>query len=96
MATSRGELILALDLYLRFRDALPSKDSAEVIELSTFLSRNHAQDPADATYRNPNGVYMKMNNFRHFDPEYIADGRVGLERGNKLEEVVWKEFGRSS
>ena len=35
---------------------------------------------------------MKMMNFRRFDPQYTADGKVGLTRGNKLEAVVWKEF----
>ena len=90
---TRDELILALDFYLRFRDALPSKDSAEVTELSKFLSRHgSARGVGDTTYRNANGVYMKMNNFRRFDPEYTVDGKVGLERGNKLEGVVWDEF----
>lgn len=35
---------------------------------------------------------MKMMNFRRFDPEYTIDGKVGLVRGNKLEEAVWNEF----
>jgi hypothetical protein len=39
-----------------------------------------------------NGVYMKMMNFRRFDPEYASEGKVGLTRGNKDEEVVWNEF----
>jgi len=33
---------------------------------------------------------MKLMNFRRFDPEYTAAGKVGLTRGNKDEEVVWK------
>jgi len=43
-------------------------------------------------YRNPNGVYMKMMNFRRFDPAFTADGGKGLTKGNKLEAVVWAEF----
>jgi predicted HNH restriction endonuclease len=91
---TREELVLALDLYLRHRAAPPSKDSEEVAELSTLLGRlAGARGLTDAqTFRNANGVYMKMMNFRRFDPEYTADGRVGLSRGNKLEEVVWNEF----
>jgi predicted HNH restriction endonuclease/predicted RNA-binding protein with PUA-like domain len=91
---SRDELILALDLYLRFRDALPSKDSVELTELSSFLgTMGRAKGGGEAqTFRNVNGVYMKMMNFRRFDPEYTADGKVGLVRGNKLEEAVWNEF----
>jgi len=91
---SRNELILALDLYLRFRDAPPSKDSVEVRELSSFLATIGRQKGGGEaqTFRNANGVYMKMMNFRRFDPEYTADGKVGLVRGNKLEEAVWNEF----
>lgn len=93
-AWSRDELILALDLYLRFRDAPPGKDSEEVAELSAFLgrmARSLAVTEAE-TFRNANGVYMKMMNFRRFDPEYTTDGKVGLTRGNKEEETVWNEF----
>jgi predicted HNH restriction endonuclease/predicted RNA-binding protein with PUA-like domain len=91
---SRNELILALDLYLRLRDAPPSKDSVEVAELSSFLATmDRAKGVGEAqTFRNANGVYMELMNFRRFDPEYTADGKVGLMRGNKLEESVWNEF----
>jgi hypothetical protein len=93
-AWSRDELILALDLYLRFRTAPPGKDSEEVIELSAFLGRlGWGLGLTDAeTFRNVNGVYMKMMNFRRFDPEYTVEGKVGLTRGNKEEEVVWNDF----
>jgi len=93
-AWSRDELILALELYLRFRDAPPGKESQEVAELSAFLgrmARGQAVTEAE-TFRNANGVYMKMMNFRRFDPNYTADGKVGLTRGNKEEESVWNEF----
>lgn len=93
-AWSHDELILALDLYLRFRRMPPAKDSREVAELSAFLGRlGRARGLTEAeTYRNANGVYMKMMNFRRFDPEYTSDGKVGLTRGNKDEEVTWNEF----
>lgn len=91
---SRDELILALDLYLRHRGAPPAKDSSEVIELSDFLNQmGRVLGMVESeTYRNANGVYMKMMNYMHRDPEYIKDGRVGLTRGNKDEEFVWDEF----
>ena len=91
---SRDELILALDLYLRNRASPPGKDSPEVNELSEFLNKmGQALGLAETeTYRNANGVYMKMMNFRRFDAEYTKDGKVGLTRGNKDEEVVWREF----
>jgi predicted HNH restriction endonuclease len=93
-AWSRDELILALDLYVRFRRALPGKTSKEVAELSGLLGRiGRASGRAEeSTYRNVNGVYMKMMNFRRFDPEYTTEGKVGLIRGNKEEESVWAEF----
>lgn len=91
---SRDELILALDLYLRHRDQPPGKSSDEVIELSETLNRlAHAVGRhGESTLRNLNGVYMKMMNFRSLDPEYTVDGRVGLSRGGKLDDVVWQEF----
>lgn len=93
-AWTRDELILALDLYLRHRASPPGKDSDEVAELSEFLNRiGQALGQGESeTYRNTNGVYMKMMNFRRFDPEYTNEGKVGLTRGNKDEEVVWNEF----
>jgi len=41
------------------------------------------------TYRNPNGVAMKLPNFGRFDS---ARGGVALDHGNRVEEVVWDEF----
>lgn len=90
----RDELILALDLYLRYRAFPLAKESAEVKELSDFLNKmGRALGAANAeTFRNANGVYMKLMNFRRFDPNYTNDGKVGLVRGNKDEEIVWLEF----
>lgn len=91
---TREELILALDLYLRHRASPPNKSSDEVAALSALLNTlKSANDGVEGgTFRNANGVYMKMMNFRRFDPEYTADGKVGLSRGGKLEEVVWNEL----
>jgi predicted HNH restriction endonuclease len=65
-----------------------------VIELSELLNRlGHILGYGAAEkFRNANGVYMKMMNFRRFDPEYTSIGRVGLTRGNKDEKSVWLEF----
>lgn len=95
-AWSRDELILALDLYLRFPGSPPGKSSFEVLELSELLASLAAASASKAgTYRNPNGVYMKMMNFRRFDPNYTSTGKVGLTRGNKLEEVIWDEYSKN-
>ena len=70
------------------------KDAKEVQDLSEFLNgmMRMLGGSGGATYRNPNGVYMKLMNFRRLDPKYTADGRVGLTRGNRDEELVWREF----
>jgi predicted HNH restriction endonuclease len=90
----RDELILALDVYIRHRQSPPGKASPEIVELSRLLVQLGALLNAQrsSTYRNPNGVYMKIMNFRRMDPQYTASGKVGLGRGNKLEAVVWSEF----
>jgi 5-methylcytosine-specific restriction enzyme A len=93
---TRDELILALELYMRNRASPPGKASVEVQELSTTLNKlGIALGFAENNkFRNANGVYMKMMNFRRFDPEYSASGKVGLTRGNKDEEEVAGVFRR--
>lgn len=91
---SRDELILALDLYMRHRDRPPRKTSTEIADLSRQLNRlgevlGHQHFDR---YRNVNGVYMKLMNFRRLDPAYTSRGRVGLTRGGSGEELVWSEF----
>lgn len=91
---TRDELILALDLYLRHRQAPPGKQSREVAELSQVLNALsvHLSATRNTVFRNPNGVYMKMMNFRSLDPLFTAEGKVGLTRGNKQDAEVWTEF----
>lgn len=91
---SRDELILALNLYMTSPTSPPGKTSMAVHELSDILNALGIQlrRGREATFRNADGVYMKMMNFRRFDPEVIASGKVGLTRGNKDEEVVWNEY----
>ncbi len=85
---SRDELIVALEFYLRHNPSIPGKASVEIAELSDLLNRmgQKIHGETSTTYRNPNGVYLKMMNLRRFDPDY--SGR-GMQRGNKDEETVW-------
>jgi predicted HNH restriction endonuclease len=85
---SRDEHILALDFYLRHKPHIPGKTSTEVIALSELLNRlqDKLGGPKTETFRNPSGIYMKLMNFRRFDPAYKG---AGLANGNKDEEVVW-------
>jgi len=91
---TRDELILALDLYMRHRSSPPGKTHAEVIALSNLLNvigRTFGHhDLRD--YRNPNGVALKLMNFRRLDPEYTSTGKVGMTHGNSDEERVWRLF----
>ena len=90
---SRDELILTLDLYVQFKGNPSGKTSKNILELSDLLNKMDAQiADRKADFRNPNGVYMKVMNFRRFDPIYISQGKKGLQRGGKLEEDVWHDF----
>jgi hypothetical protein len=90
---SRDELILALDLYMRLRPSFPDGRHPEVVELSQLLNRLAAvtETVGSAKFRNGNGVAMKLQNFRRFDPS--QEGR-GLSGGGKGEEEVWAIFAR--
>lgn len=90
----RDELIIALDVYVRHAGNPPGKGSAEIAELSDALNRlaQFLGLTRGERFRNINGVYMKLMNFRRLDPAFTATGRVGLSRGGRLEEEVWSEF----
>ena len=88
---TRDELILALELYFQGPNAHGNATEAQVIELSDILNRLPLHPPSERenAFRNPNGVRMKLSNFLRFDPNHEG---VGLARGNRLEEEVWKNF----
>lgn len=90
----RDELILALELYLTNSGSPPGKSSIEVARLSLLLKQLGAVlgFPMGEDHRNPNGVYMKVMNFRRFDPSFQSEGKVGLSHGAAGDEHVWKEF----
>lgn len=88
---SRDEHILALSFYLTYAPNIPDKTSKEVSELSLVLNNLAKRSGVTkaTNYRNTNGVYMKLMNFRRFDPGYTG---VGLEHGSKDEEIVWNLY----
>lgn len=88
---TRDEHIIALDFYLTHLPVIPGKESKEVQELSRVLNSLNSFLDHEKTekFRNPSGVYMKLMNFRRFDPSYTG---VGLAHGNKDEEVVWNLY----
>jgi 5-methylcytosine-specific restriction protein A len=93
---TRDELILALNLYLKHRPNPPGKNGKEIQDLSNTLNRlGDKLFPPESraeTFRNTDGVSMKLQNFRRLDPQYTAGGKKGLPRGAKADEEVWAEF----
>jgi len=93
---TRDELILALDVYLKYRPNPPGKGSLEISELSKVLNRlGERLFPPESradTFRNENGVYMKLMNFRRLDPQYTSEGKIGLQQGAEADQEIWGEF----
>ena len=92
---TEDEVILALDLYfkLEWKDMKP--DNEQVIEVSKLLNALPGQGRAvvgDAKYRNPNGVSMKLQNFRALDPHY--DGKA-FAHGSKIDRKVFERFAKT-
>lgn len=86
---SEEELILALDLYLRW--GLLDAANPAVTDLSKVLNNLtvHSERPDEARFRNPNGVALKLANFAAIDPNH--PGR-GMTRGGKRDAMVWDQY----
>jgi 5-methylcytosine-specific restriction enzyme A len=91
---TRDELIIALRLYMDWEGNPPGKGSKEIIGLSETLNKlgRLLGIVAGEDYRNANGVYMKLMNFRRFDETYQSQGKTGLMSGGKIEAEIWSEF----
>lgn len=87
----RDEIILALDLYFRLDSSKMTSSHPEIIELSKLLNRLPIHDvrPDEVKFRNPNGVNLKLNNFKAFDPSYTGKG---MKNFGKLDKKVFEEF----
>ena len=90
----RDELVLALALYATNPASPPRKESREVLHLSNLLKQMQQLkgEASEGTFRNPNGIYLKMMNFRALDPVFTTVGKKGMDRGGALERVVWDEY----
>ncbi|MGX9120307.1 HNH endonuclease [Mesorhizobium sp. BHbsci] len=88
------EHVLALDVYLTLKDSAFGKNHPAIVALSDLLQIAGEKSGRASTvkFRNVNGVYMKLMNFRRLDPAIQANGRVGLSRGSKTEVAVWKRY----
>ena len=87
----RDEVILSLDLYYRLESGKMHSGDKEIIELSELLNKLpiHALRPDAQKFRNPNGIALKLGNFKFIDPDY---GGTGLKGASKLDKEVFFEF----
>jgi len=89
------ELVLALDVYFREPRARQSKGDPAVADLSRVLRALPLpiERPDPERFRNVNGVFMKLQNFKAVDPDYTADGRTGLGAGaTRRERTLFERF----
>ncbi len=86
---SRGETILAMDLYFKLDRNIPSISDERVIFLSSILRGNpvYPNEVKNTSFRNPASVVFKISNIHN------AAGGTGLEHNSKLDKELWAKFG---
>ena len=85
---TRDEIILALDLYFELNSKNEEPSNPKVRELSLLLNKLSNSDNKLDSFRNPDGVSMKLQNLRFFDPNRTG----GLPAGSELDELVLNEY----
>jgi 5-methylcytosine-specific restriction protein A len=87
----RDEIILALDLYYNLEPKEMDHRNLKVIELSEILNKLpiHKDRKDNQKFRNPNGVGLKLSNFKAIDPDFVGKG---MDRYSKLDKEVFYEF----
>lgn len=90
---SRDETILLMDLYLHAPKA--GRTHPEVMALSALLraAANHDNRPRLASFRNPDGIAMRLRNFGRLDPRAPPERDRGLRPGGTVDAAVWHQFG---
>lgn len=90
----REEVILAMDLYVAAGalsgGSIPGKRSPQVLALSRVLKELSAYPKTQQgeTYRNPDGVYLKLTNLRAVETE----GEHGMTSYGQQDAAVWREY----
>ena len=77
---TRGESILALNLYLKLPFGKLHSGTPEIIHLANLIGRTAGS------------VAMRLNNFANVDPYHQQRGIVGLSGGKRQVEPIWNEF----
>ena len=88
---TRDEIIIALDFYHKNYPSIPDGSSDKIQELSNTIRKLQIILDGDInqTFRNTNGVYMKLMNFHHLNPNHFGKG---LHVASKLDAEIFKEF----
>jgi 5-methylcytosine-specific restriction enzyme A len=94
---SRDELILALNAYMEWRPSFPAKSSAEIAQLSSEVRAlgEILHGVSSETFRNANGVYMKIMNFRRLEPGAGGETSGGLSGGSQADAEVWDVYAQN-
>ena len=87
----RDEIILALQLYHSIEAREMDSKNPKIIEVSEILNKLpiFKSKKEHVKFRNPNGVSMKLNNFKAIDPDYHGKG---MDRYSRLDKEVFFEF----
>lgn len=89
---TRDENILALDIYLRFRNRGGVKEKmpefTEVVRNINRLGELHDL-PRNETFRNASGVFLTIENFTHLDPLNAKQGTTGI---SNMRRDLWAEY----
>lgn len=88
---NRDEIIICLNLYLNEGGRNLQKNDQKILEVSQILNQlpSFGDKSNYQKFRNVNGVYMKLGNFKTFDSSYTGSG---LKGGSKLDKIVFDEF----
>ena len=88
---TRDEILLTLDFYHSHYPKIPEKNSQEISNLSKTLRKTQEKldNDIDEKYRNINGVYMKLMNFHHLNPNHSGEG---LKSVSELDREIYRDF----
>ena len=88
---TRDEILLTLDFYHSHYPKIPEKNSQEISDLSKTLRKTQEKldNDIDEKYRNINGVYMKLMNFHHLNPNHSGEG---LKSVSELDREIFQDF----
>ena len=91
---TREEIILAMDFYVTCGaidgGPIPGQHSDQIARLSALLKKLSAYPPEvqGATYRNTDGVYLKLMNLRAVQ----TGGAHGMNRISQTDTAVWRDY----